>query len=99
MKLRRSLVLFVCMLLVLIFVVACTQRPVPRQRTENVPRATRWTAPRTPTTPPAPNVTPTRVDNRQYVDRARRIADNVADLKEIQSATCNTLEKSVSIYV
>ncbi|SFP81947.1 YhcN/YlaJ family sporulation lipoprotein [Caldicoprobacter faecalis] len=88
MKLRRSLVLFVCMLLVLIFVVACTQRPVPRQRTENVPRATRWTAPRTPTTPPAPNVTPTRVDNRQYVDRARRIADNVADLKEIQSATC-----------
>jgi len=33
-------------------------------------------------------VTPTRVDNRQYVDRARRIADNVADLNEIQSATC-----------
>ncbi|MDN5277383.1 MAG: hypothetical protein PWR01_1348 [Clostridiales bacterium] len=89
MKLRRSLVLFACVLLVLIFIVSCTQRTAPRQRTENVPRATRWTAPpRTPTTPPAPNVTPTRVDNRQYMNRARRIADNVADLKEIESATC-----------
>jgi YhcN/YlaJ family sporulation lipoprotein len=33
-------------------------------------------------------VTPTRVDNRAYVNRARRIADNVAKLKEVESATC-----------
>lgn len=89
MKLIRSLVLFACALLVLMFSVSCTQRTAPRPNAQNVPRTTRWTAPpRTPTTPPAPNVTPTRVDNRQYVNRARRIADNVADLKEIESATC-----------
>lgn len=89
MKLKKFLVLFVCLFLVLTVFVACaqTRTRTPRQGTENVPRATRWTAPRTPATP-APNITPTRVDNTQYVNRARRIADKVADLNEIESATC-----------
>ncbi|MFO7296524.1 MAG: YhcN/YlaJ family sporulation lipoprotein [Caldicoprobacter sp.] len=87
---QKFLVLFACVLIVLITIVGCTQRGTTRQDTENqnVPRTTRWTVPRTPTTPSVPNVTRTQSDNSQYMDRARRIADKVADLKEIRSATC-----------
>ncbi len=90
MKLPKSLVWFACVLLVLITIVGCTQGRNTRQDTENNngPRTTRWTTPRTPVTPSVPDVTPTRVNNSQYMVRARRIADKVADLKEIDSATC-----------
>lgn len=90
MKLSKSLVLFACILLLLMVAVGCGQgRNVQRDtENDNVPRTTRWTTPRTPTTPSAPNVTPTRVNNNQYMNRARRIADKVANLKEVESATC-----------
>jgi len=90
MKLPKSLVLFACVLLVLIAIVGCTQENTTRRDVEgeNVPRTTRRITPRTPTTPSVPNVTRTGTGNTQYVDRARRIADKVADLKEIKSATC-----------
>ena len=92
---KKSLVLFVCLFLILTTIAACTQMQTPRQEQQqgrrndtNVPRTTRQTVPRTPTTPPAPDVTPTRVDNRQYTDRAAKIANKVADLNEVESATC-----------
>ncbi len=90
MKLRKILVFFVCLSIFLITTVACTTARRPGQGTETVPRQTRRIVPRTPprTPTPAPMVTPTRVDNRAYVNRARRIADNVAKLKEVESATC-----------
>ena len=35
-----------------------------------------------------PDPRPIRVDNQRYSERARRIADRVADLKEAETATC-----------
>ena len=95
MRIRKSLVLFVCLFVLLSSVIACTRMGTPRQEQqqgqqtdENEPRTTRQTNPRAPTPPPAPGATPTREDNRQNTERARPIADKVANMKEIESATC-----------
>ena len=95
MRTKKSLVLFVCLFLILTLAAACTQMRTPRQdqqqgrqTDENVPRTTRQIIPRTPVTPSAPDGTPTKTDNRQYTERARRIANKVADIDDIESAAC-----------
>ena len=93
MRTKKSLVLFVCLFLILTLAAACTQMRTPRQDQQQRRRAVRM-YPVQPGesqergTPSAPDGTPTKTDNRQYTERARRIANKVADIDEIESAAC-----------
>ncbi|MFU0800857.1 MAG: YhcN/YlaJ family sporulation lipoprotein [Xylanivirga thermophila] len=93
---RRKCNLAIVFLLIVIFVVSgckANRRPSPQTTPNQTPKQTRVTPPTTPrvTTPKTttPKTTPkATTDNKSYMDRANKIADKVASLKEIESSTC-----------